>query len=299
MKKLICIYFLLCPLTALSMQRMPNTLIHYELKLKPPQESVTIEYKHKSVFETCAALGIKIKEKPLKKVHASLQKIHPAIFELMCSKQNEHTQPFLRIAKLPEEIQDKILTEYVFEGNQKATNILRGCSGKRKGQEELSYEAAIKRFNFYKTKNISFLTLGEMYCLPEEHVTLCEHIEKSRTDNTIRLNRTQEETLRMIPAHIKRKLITLNVLCQRPYKERFWLAFGATKKTLSSMLEMIEKEKPKYTFSRKKEDAWIEAFQFASALFFSLSNGIYTWFSSKYDLSHPKTMENFIKTEAQ
>ena len=94
-------------------------------------------------------------------------------------------------------------------------------------------------------------------------------------------------------------MVAYNVLCQRPYKERFWLAFGAAKDEFYRTMKDIEKDKPnKYSLNQKKEDAWIEAFQFGTTLIFALSAGIYTWFSSKYDLSNPKSMKTFIKTEA-
>jgi hypothetical protein len=258
-------------------------LKHYEFKEYPHQVITT--YKHKSIAETCTALGIDIAEKPLKSVHESTKLVHPAVFETICAKQDEEIQPFLRIARLPGDVQNKIFTEYVFDGNETAANILRGCSGKKNINEELSYEEAIYRFNQYKKKNISFLTLGEMYCLPEKEVELCESIEKGHADKTARLSLVQEQTLHALPADVKQKMIAYKVLCQRPYKERFWIALRASSETFLSCLESSSKGKT-------NRQPWEIGIAAAVCLFMGLCRGVYAWFSSGYEFPHAKAVKD-------
>src|SRR5271156_6614242 len=117
MQKSVYLYFLLFTSGAFSMHNNSQWILkHYQFKECPHQVITT--YKHNSIAETCTALGIEIGEKSLKNVYESTKLIHPAVFEMVCARQAEDLQPFMRIARLPADVQNKIFTEYVFEGNE-------------------------------------------------------------------------------------------------------------------------------------------------------------------------------------
>ena len=240
--------------------------------------------------------------------------IHPVVFEIISNKQDpKNEQLWLRVAQLPTDLQRKIIGE-LFDHDELATRILRGeysqCNspstyGVRNffmhvpNVAPLSYSQAIVRFNNclveYKKHDLSFVTFGEAYCMSNEQLAMCMYVYskscavevnatqastyRRRSDNAISLSLDQEKVLATLPKNIKDKMQKHNLICQRPWKERFVRAGGAGCK---EFLDTINS-----TRSCEKFDVLI----FAWAFFWGICSFCYSLWLCSHEFPYKKTID--------
>jgi hypothetical protein len=260
------------------------------LWLKKDQgDTGTDNYNSASIGTIAARLDQDIKEKPLKDLSRSLLMVKPKVFEILCDRQDTHMQVFLRIACLPEELQKKLFTEYIFSDNDAATELLRGCSIPHKNVKPLPYADALIRLADREQKHntISFLTLADIYCLEDKQFTLCRYIGERKNNTETRIDLAQEETVRTLPAYIKHKMIAGKLLCQRSYRERICRALRTIGLSFMNCLQNYKSTSPK-----KSETIYWLLCNVIGWSIYSIGCGMYDFVISGYEFPHEKTMHD-------
>ncbi|HEV2917360.1 MAG TPA: hypothetical protein VGW78_06480 [Candidatus Babeliales bacterium] len=275
---------------------MQGTLAHYQFK--NCRYEIIQKYRHTSVADACAKIGITLDTKQLYVLCNDIGSIHPAVFNTITNKQDETTSLFVRLAQVPDTVQKRIL-DYTLEKEttQQEFDIIRGICAINPESQPYAYKDAILQICKYKTNKAPFLDFTEMCSLNDSQADLCRSIyATSQIDKKARLNLDQEKILYTLPAHLKQKfvhdpLFPKQFLFQRSYKERIWFALAAGSNVFWNIIRNAYKDKD-YKIDNKGDDKCTHIFNFAFAGIWALGTMIYSLWTSRYEFPHEKAMQD-------
>jgi hypothetical protein len=97
------------------------------------------------------------------------------------------------------------------------------------------------------------------------------------------LTLAQENILYTIPNSIKQKMVNKQFLCQRPYKERIWIALGAGGKMFTESIK---------NFYKDKNDKFTHIIYIGWSCLLAFCSFTYSLWTSKYEFPHAKNMND-------